>query len=54
MPNMASLTMVMSRRSIDLKWSYSGTAGDSLENKNNMVFSTKDRDNDIWGNNCAV
>ena len=35
--------------------SYSGTAGDSLIlRQNNMAFSTKDRDNDIWYRNCAV
>ncbi|KAM7452272.1 hypothetical protein ABFA07_000443 [Porites harrisoni] len=35
--------------------SYSGTAGESIiREHNNMAFSTKDRDNDIWGNNCAV
>ena len=33
---------------------FSGTAGDSLANQNNMAFSTKDIDNDRWGNNCAV
>ena len=37
--------------------SYSGTAGDSItgsENLNNMAFTTKDRDNDKTGGNCAV
>ena len=28
-------------------------AGNSLEYQNNRQFSTKDRDNDKWGNNCA-
>ena len=35
--------------------SYSGTAGDSFGNHNNMAFSTKDSNNDIDGSrNCAV
>ena len=34
--------------------SYSGTATDSLTYHNNIAFSTKDRDNDNGGSNCAV
>ena len=36
--------------------SHSGTAGDSMAGSyslNNMQFSTYDRDNDVWGSNCA-
>lgn len=32
---------------------YSGTAGDSLDYHNNFPFSTRDRDNDNSGSNCA-
>ncbi len=33
---------------------FSGNEGDSLSKQNNMFFSTKDRDNDKWGSNCAT
>jgi Fibrinogen beta and gamma chains, C-terminal globular domain len=33
---------------------YSGNATDSFTYQSGMIFTTKDRDNDLWGNNCAV
>ncbi|KAH3742426.1 ficolin-2-like [Dreissena polymorpha] len=33
---------------------YSGTAGDSLSYSNNMAFTVKDRDNDMYNDNCAT
>ncbi len=33
---------------------YSGTAGDNLANQNNMFFTTKDRDNDVYSGNCST
>ncbi|XP_022236997.1 techylectin-5B-like, partial [Limulus polyphemus] len=33
---------------------YKGDAGDSLSIHNNMMFSTRDRDNDKWVKNCAT
>lgn len=33
---------------------YKGTAGDSLAYHNGMMFSTKDRDNDLYSASCAL
>ena len=33
---------------------YSGTANDSMSNSNNVKFSTRDNDNDQYGDNCAT
>ncbi|KAK2141706.1 hypothetical protein LSH36_1054g00004 [Paralvinella palmiformis] len=35
-------------------YSSASTAKDSLSTHNNMMFSTKTRDNDIYSNNCAA
>ena len=33
---------------------YSGNIGDALSYSNTMMFSTYDRDNDLWSSNCAA
>ena len=33
---------------------YSGTAGDGMHSEDGMQFSTFDKDNDIYPQNCAV
>jgi len=33
---------------------YSGNAGDAFSYHNNTMFTTYDRDNDHWSDNCAV
>jgi len=53
MPSTASSALVQTHYRLEIG-SYSGTAGDSLANHNNMAFSAKDRDNDKWSSNCAV
>ncbi|CAL4060494.1 unnamed protein product, partial [Meganyctiphanes norvegica] len=32
---------------------YSGDAGNAMDYHNGQAFSTRDRDNDAWGGNCA-
>uniref|UniRef100_A0A8D0L747 Fibrinogen C-terminal domain-containing protein n=1 Tax=Sphenodon punctatus TaxID=8508 RepID=A0A8D0L747_SPHPU len=39
---------------LDIRDFIGGTADDSLSNQNNMPFSTRDRDNDQYEENCAV
>ena len=36
-----------------LSFFFAGTAGDSFYFNRGVSFSTKDSDNDNWGNNCA-
>ena len=60
-----SLFLDHNHRKIAVMWKYLrnyrfirlpfvGNAGDSLARQRGNFFSTKDRDNDIWHDNCAV
>ena len=36
------------------QFNFSGNAGDSLARQRGHPFSTKDRDNDVWSDNCTA